>query len=222
MEHTAPAVPGYRGLADWPFVGATNYYVAMAIDLDGGAGFLRPWHPPICRPSHRGWWCRSPGFPVLWLARVRRASVGAARPPVRREAWSSESPCAARCARRHAILRCRHRFNRDMATARLVVSGGGRSAFRLRALCRLQPLCPLPPLGPPSPLRRRSRLVLAPTRPIAPPASSATEHELRRQHNDLGRRLRHIAASPREQRSSCSSRLVDAAAATRTSRRKTV
>ena len=40
MEHTAPAVPGYRGLADWPFVGATNYYVAMAIDLAAALAFL--------------------------------------------------------------------------------------------------------------------------------------------------------------------------------------
>jgi len=33
-------VPGYRGLADWPFVGATNYYAAMAIDLTAALAFL--------------------------------------------------------------------------------------------------------------------------------------------------------------------------------------
>jgi hypothetical protein len=77
-------------------------------------------------------------------------------------------------------------------------------------------------LGPPSPLRRPSRLALAPTGPTASSPSSATERELRRQHNDLGRCLRHISANPREQRSSCSRRRVDAAAGTRTSRRKTL
>ena len=218
MDQTAPAFPGSRGLSDWPFVGATHYYVAMAIDLTAALAFLALGHPPICRPSHRGWWRRSPGFPVLWLARVRRAYGGCtAWPPLRREEWSSESPCAADCARGHAILRCRHRFNRNMAIASLVVSGRGGSAFCLRTVCRLQPLCPLPPLGPPSPLRCQSRLVLAPTGPTASSPSSATEHELRRQHNDLGRCLRHTSASPREEKSSCSRRRVDPAAGTRTS-----
>jgi cyclopropane-fatty-acyl-phospholipid synthase len=39
-EHVRPAVPIARGLANWPFVGPTNYYGAMVIDLTATLAFL--------------------------------------------------------------------------------------------------------------------------------------------------------------------------------------
>jgi sterol desaturase/sphingolipid hydroxylase (fatty acid hydroxylase superfamily) len=40
MEHTATAVRGFGSLANSPFIGATNYYVAMVIDLTVALAFL--------------------------------------------------------------------------------------------------------------------------------------------------------------------------------------
>src|SRR6266566_579310 len=40
IGHTAVTVPGYKELANNAFIGATNYYVAMVIDLTAALVFL--------------------------------------------------------------------------------------------------------------------------------------------------------------------------------------
>ena len=222
MEHTAPAVPGYRGLTGWPFVGATNYYVAMAIDLTAALAFL-------------GLGIRRfVGLPIVagGVVLLGFLSFGLLEYAVHR--WVLHGP--------PSVARRGHRNHHAQPTA-LVATPFFVAAIASIAIWQLLRL--LCPAGAAALFvfglyagynhfalfhhwvhHHRSHVsrvsVLAPTGPTASSPSSPTERELRRQHNNLGLCLRHISVCPREQRSSCSSRLVDAAAATPTSRRKTV
>ena len=151
MDQTAPAFPGYRGLSDWPFVGATNYYVAMAIDLTAALAFL-------------GLGIRRfVGLPIVagGVVLLGFLSFGLLEYAVHRWVLHGPPSVARRGHRNHhahpTTLVATPFFVAAIASIaiwqllRFLCPAGGCSAFCLRTLCRLQPLCPLPPLGPPSP-----------------------------------------------------------------------
>jgi hypothetical protein len=112
-----------------------------------GAGISGSRAQSILRLVGRGRRRRYRGVHVLWIARVRRASVGPARPALDGEPGSRATPRSAQSARQHAALRHHDRGAGNLGAALSRASRRCRCPSRLRAVCRIQLLRPRAPLA---------------------------------------------------------------------------